>query len=66
MKNGGKEKYVAKVVHVDTAHLEEDHEFKLSIAQPPITRDKCFKLKLQDDPLKGVCRWIQICLEGNT
>ena len=56
MKNGGKEKYVAKVVHVDTAHLEEDHEFKLSIAQPRLTRDKCFKLKLQDDPLKGVCR----------
>ncbi|XP_058964139.2 uncharacterized protein [Pocillopora verrucosa] len=51
--NGGKEKYVAKVVHVDTAHLEEDHEFKLSIAQPPLSRDKCFKLKLQDDPLKG-------------
>lgn len=50
-----KKKFVARFVHVDTAQLEEDHEFKLSIAQPSpntTTWHKCFKLELQDDPLK--------------
>ncbi|PFX17723.1 hypothetical protein AWC38_SpisGene17925 [Stylophora pistillata] len=50
-----KKKFVARFVHVDTAYLEESHEFKLSIVQPsPNTnmRQKCFKLELLDDPLK--------------
>ena len=49
-----KKELVARFVYVDTAHLKEDHKFKLSIAQPSPTC-KCFKLELQDDPLKEVC-----------
>ena len=59
MKKTSKKKFVARFVHVDTAQLEEDREFKLSIAQPsPNTMmwQKCFKLELQDDSLKEVCR----------
>ena len=59
MKKTSKKKFVVRFVHVDTAHLEEDYEFKLSIAQPSpntTTWHKCFKLELQDDPLKEVCR----------
>ena len=59
MKKTNKKKFVARFVHVDTAHLEEDYEFKLSIAQPSpntMTWQNFFKLELQDDPLKMVCR----------
>lgn len=51
MKKTRKKELVARFVYVDTAHLKEDHKFKLSIAQPSPTC-KFFKLELQDDPLK--------------
>ena len=54
MKKTRKKELVALFVYVDTAHLKEDHKSKLSIAQPSPTC-KCFKLELQDDPLKEVC-----------
>ena len=64
MKKTRKKELVSWFVYVDTAHLKEDHKFKLSIAQPSPTC-KCFKLELQDDPLKEVCCWIQIWLNEN-
>ena len=55
---------VIRFVHVDTAQLEENYEFELSVAQPSpnITTQKCFKLKLLEHPLKEVCRHLSVNL----
>lgn len=47
---------VARFVHVDAAQLEDNHEFELSIAQPPNASlgEKVFKLKLLEHPLQEV------------
>lgn len=41
-------------VHVDTAQLEDNHEFELSIAQNASLEEKVFKLKLLEHPLQEV------------
>ena len=48
-----------RFVYVDTAQLEENHEFELSVAQPlkASTGEKCFKLTLLEHPLQEVCRF---------
>ena len=47
---------VAQSAHVDTAQLEENHEFELSVAEPlkASSGEKCFQLKLLEHPLQEV------------
>ena len=48
---------VARFVHVDTAQLEENHEFELCKTQSEqaSSGEKSFKLRLLEHPLQEVC-----------
>ena len=47
---------IARLAYVDTAQLEENHEFELSpTSLKASTGENCFKLQLLEHPLQEVC-----------
>lgn len=47
---------IARLAYVDTAQLEENHEFELSSTSLKTSAgENCFKLQLLEHPLQEVC-----------